>query len=260
MKKIIAMLLLGLIMFGCISQPTDNNPIVQNQTVVAKSGDTLQVDYTLKLENGSVVDTSIENVAKEGGIYQAQRPYQPISFKIGSGMVVPGFERQVIGMAAGETKTFAVLPADGYGDYDDSMVYSAPLFYDVNKTEVVSKSLFDQQGIKLEIDKVISYQNGVMVNIKDFDNDTVTVEYVFLDGQVFNFNGMPQKVIGINNDSATLKFAVEPGQKYLATTRTGAQGWITILAVTNDSFTVDENHPLAGKTLYFTVNVKSITG
>ncbi|MFA6530784.1 MAG: hypothetical protein WCT31_03565, partial [Candidatus Micrarchaeia archaeon] len=96
--------------------------------------------------------------------------------------------------------------------------------------------------------------------IKNFTNDTVTVEYVFLDGQTFNFNGMPQKVIGINNDSATLKFAVEKDQKYLASLRTGAPGWVTILDVTNDTFTVDENHPLAGKMLYFTVTVKNIAG
>jgi FKBP-type peptidyl-prolyl cis-trans isomerase 2 len=260
MKKLIIVLLLGLLMFGCI-QPTDNGQTVtQNQTKVVKLGDNVTVDYTLKLANGSVIDTSFENVAKEAGLYQAQRTYQPITFLMGAGMVVPGFEKGVTGMAVGETKTFEVTPADGYGTYDQTLVYSAPLFYDVNKTEVVSKSLFDQQGIKLEIDKVINYKNGVMINIKNFTNDTVTVEYVFLDGQTFNFNGMPQKVIGINNDSATLKFAVEKDQKYLASLRTGAPGWVTILDVTNDTFTVDENHPLAGKMLYFTVTVKNIAG
>jgi peptidylprolyl isomerase len=54
----------------------------------AKSGDTVHVHYTGKLDDGSVFDTS------EGR--------DPLTFELGKNMVVHGFEKAVTGMAVGE--------------------------------------------------------------------------------------------------------------------------------------------------------------
>jgi len=67
----------------------------------AKTGDTVHVNYTGKLADGTVFDTS--------------RDRRPVQFTIGKGQLIAGFEQAVIGMNKGESKT-VVIPADqAYG-------------------------------------------------------------------------------------------------------------------------------------------------
>jgi peptidylprolyl isomerase len=72
----------------------------------AKSGDTVAVHYTGTLADGTVFDSS--------------RDRDPLTFTLGSGQVIPGFEEAITGMQPGETRT-TTIPADqAYGQrYDD---------------------------------------------------------------------------------------------------------------------------------------------
>ncbi|MBF0258652.1 MAG: peptidylprolyl isomerase [Desulfamplus sp.] len=70
-------------------------------TEVINAGDTISVDYTGKLEDGKVFDSS------EGRA--------PLKFTVGSQMLIRGFENAVIGMKKGESKTVTIPPEDGYG-------------------------------------------------------------------------------------------------------------------------------------------------
>ncbi|HII79614.1 MAG TPA: peptidylprolyl isomerase [Methanosarcina sp.] len=92
-----------------------------------KSGDTVQVDYTAKFENGTVFDTSIEEVAKEAGIYDARREYIPLNFTVGSDQVIKGFDEGLIGMKKGEEKNLTIPPEKAYGEYNESWVQAVPL-------------------------------------------------------------------------------------------------------------------------------------
>jgi len=76
-------------------------------TNAIQSGDTISVDYTGKFQNGKIFDTS------EG---QA-----PLKFTVGAGMLIKGFDRAVIGMKQGETKTVVIEPEDGYGIRDEEL-------------------------------------------------------------------------------------------------------------------------------------------
>lgn len=113
----LTMLLLVSAIFG--SGCTDSGAV--------ESGDTVQVDYTGKLENGTVFDTSIEEVAQEAGIYNAQREYAPLTVTVGSGQVIEGFDEALIGMKEGEEKTITIPPEKAYGEYDESKVQAVPL-------------------------------------------------------------------------------------------------------------------------------------
>jgi peptidylprolyl isomerase len=74
----------------------------------AKSGDTVKIHYTGRLQDGTVFDSSNDR--------------EPLQFNIGSGQVIPGFEEAVTGMKIGEKKT-ALIPFDkAYGKRDPSMV------------------------------------------------------------------------------------------------------------------------------------------
>ena len=72
-----------------------------------KNGDFVQVHYTGALENGDVFDSS------DGR--------GPLEFQTGSGMVIPGFNDAVMGMAVDEEKKVVLPPDQAYGQRRDDM-------------------------------------------------------------------------------------------------------------------------------------------
>ena len=74
----------------------------------AKSGDTVRVHYTGKLEDGSVFDSS------DGR--------DPLEFTVGSGQVIPGFDQAVAGMSPGDERQVKIPAAEAYGDRKDDLV------------------------------------------------------------------------------------------------------------------------------------------
>jgi len=83
-------------------------PPASTQTGTAKSGDTVQVDYTLRLDDGTVVDSSVGKT--------------PFQFTLGTGDVIPGFNNAVLGMAIGQSKTAVIPPELGYGTRNEALV------------------------------------------------------------------------------------------------------------------------------------------
>lgn len=73
----------------------------------AKPGDTVKVNYTGKLKDGRVFDTSFDR--------------EPIEFKLGEGNIIPGFENAVRGMEPGDQKTITIPADDAYGPHRDEM-------------------------------------------------------------------------------------------------------------------------------------------
>lgn len=76
----------------------------------ATPGDTVKVHYTGRLADDTVFDSS------EGG--------DPLQFTLGSGDIIPGFERAVAGMQPGEEKTTTVPADDAYGARREELVLS----------------------------------------------------------------------------------------------------------------------------------------
>ena len=74
----------------------------------AKSGDNVKVQYTGKFEDGKIFDTT--------------KDIEPLSFELGSGNVIEGFDDAVVGMEQGESKTVIIPPDKGYGEYNKELV------------------------------------------------------------------------------------------------------------------------------------------
>jgi FKBP-type peptidyl-prolyl cis-trans isomerase 2 len=108
---------------------------------VVTVGQTISVDYIGKLTDGRVFDTSIYSVASNDAAYpkslsftmRSNTSYTPLSFKVGGGEMISGFDAAVVGMRVGETKTVTLTPDEAYGDMDESklitfnLTQSAPL-------------------------------------------------------------------------------------------------------------------------------------
>jgi FKBP-type peptidyl-prolyl cis-trans isomerase len=91
-----------------------NSTIPVGSGKVVAAGMVVKLDYIGKFENGTVFDTSIETEARKAGLYSQARAYEPFTFAAGSGQVIDGFDRGVIGMRVGEQKTLTISPSEGY--------------------------------------------------------------------------------------------------------------------------------------------------
>ncbi len=78
----------------------------------AQPGDTVSVHYAGRLDDGTPFDSS------EGR--------EPLSFTLGSGQVVAGFDEAVTGMEVGEDKTVRLEPEAAYGARRDDLVLDVP--------------------------------------------------------------------------------------------------------------------------------------
>lgn len=77
-------------------------------------GDSVIVNYTGKLEDGTIFDSSLT----EGR--------EPLSSRLGEGKLIKGFEDGLIGMSVGETKTIEIEPENAYGSYNELMIAEVP--------------------------------------------------------------------------------------------------------------------------------------
>lgn len=104
------------------------------------SGDTVLVNYVGRLLNGKVFDTSIESVAKQAGLDQPGRPYEPLKFVIGQQKVIPGWDEAFLLMPEG-SKAMLVIPSNlAYGDQGtpDGMIPPlSTLAFDVELVKVI---------------------------------------------------------------------------------------------------------------------------
>jgi peptidylprolyl isomerase len=119
----------------------------------AKRGDTVHVHYKGKLDDGSVFDSS------EGG--------DPISFTLGGGEVIAGFENAIEGMSPGEKKTSRMEPGDAYGDRREVLVFT------VGKDQM-------PQGSEIEVGDMlrVGFPDGGSsdVHVTGVANDEVTLD------------------------------------------------------------------------------------
>ncbi len=127
-------LVLGCVGTGQVANTTNTSTNTTSANIV-KAGDTISVDYTGTLENGTVFDTSIGR--------------QPLEFKAGAGQMIKGFDAAVIGMSLGEEKTITIQPQDAYGQYSQSNVISVPIANIPNNTKVGDTLYAGTQTVKV---------------------------------------------------------------------------------------------------------------
>ena len=72
------------------------------------AGDTVHVHYTGRLDDGTEFDSS--------------RGRDPLSFTLGAGQVIGGFDLAVAGLEVGGSTTVRIEPADAYGEVNDDLM------------------------------------------------------------------------------------------------------------------------------------------
>lgn len=123
-------------------------------TVPVSEGTRVFLNFSVSLEDGSEVDTNF------GG--------DPVDFVVGDGSLLPGFERLLFGMSAGERQMFTVEPENAFGQPNEANV------------QQIDRDQFDDD-VELEIGLVFSFADaaggelpGMVIGV---DEEEVTVDF-----------------------------------------------------------------------------------
>jgi FKBP-type peptidyl-prolyl cis-trans isomerase 2 len=103
--------LLAAVAAGC----TSSSPVV-------KTGDNVTIDYFINSSDGTMLQTSYAQAAKDLGVYDAAWDYTPYRFLVGDPDVIKGVSEAVVGMKVNETKNVLIPPEKAYGQYNKSLI------------------------------------------------------------------------------------------------------------------------------------------
>ena len=146
--------------------------------MMIQNGSTVDVHYTGKLINGEVFDSSVGKA--------------PLSFVVGSGQIIPGFENAIIGKNIGDKVTVDIPANEAYGEYRDDLVVKVPNTQLPGPVEV---------GMTLQAQA----ENGMPINvlIKEVNEDHAVIDgnhpfagknLIFdIEVDLYNLNGVLSK-------------------------------------------------------------------
>lgn len=122
--------------------------------VPVSEGTRVFVNFSLSLEDGYEIDSNFSGDA--------------VDFVVGDGSLLPGFERLLFGMSAGDRRIFSVSPEQAFGMPNDSNV------------QELERDQFDAD-MELEPGLIFSFADAAGGEVPglviEFDEESVTVDF-----------------------------------------------------------------------------------
>ncbi|MEM0128006.1 MAG: FKBP-type peptidyl-prolyl cis-trans isomerase [Thermoplasmatales archaeon] len=242
---------------------------IQHKEIVIKPGDNVSLwyyGYIIVNGNPLVFDTNMASVANNNVTYikapdfKYHPPFTPLNDTVGSGTMIKGFDDGLIGMAKGQTGLITVSPSQGYGLENLSQIKKIP----VNETVPVYETLnystfmstFNTSPVAGALVRnpatgwyvyVISF-NGYYANI---ENEPQIGQRYFPYENVTGFSILVQNITGSGKNSE-IQFTM------LLINGTILPSGSYISGISNGYYYLNSNPYLAGKTLYFYVDIISV--
>lgn len=119
----------------------------------AKKGDTAQVHYTGRLEDGEVFDSS------DGG--------DPLEFEVGAGQVIQGFDEGVRGMSVNDKKRIEIEADDAYGQRIEALV---------QQIAREGLNLGNEPEVGMQLGLQLPDGNEIPVTITEVTKDSITLD------------------------------------------------------------------------------------
>jgi FKBP-type peptidyl-prolyl cis-trans isomerase 2 len=118
-----------------------------------KEKDTVSVHYTGTLSDGEVFDSSVDR--------------EPLSFTVGAGQMIPGFDSAVVGMEVKEKKSVTIAATEAYGEVRPDMV------------QIISKDQLPPD-LKPEVGQQLASQlpsgEQIIVTVSEITESEVTID------------------------------------------------------------------------------------
>lgn len=122
--------------------------------ILIAQGTVVTLNFSLALEDGTVVDSNLEE--------------EPVTFTVGDGNLLPGFEKAMLGLKAGDERELLITPENGFGMPNPS-----------NQQEVPRSDF--PEDIELSIGLVLSFSDAQNTElpgvIKEVGAEKVLVDF-----------------------------------------------------------------------------------
>lgn len=132
-----------------------------------EKGTLILLDYTAKIkDNNSVIETTVEQDAKESGTHDPSRKYEPRLVSVGEGWVLKGLDEALSTASEGDKLKVEISPDKGFGERDPAKIRMIPQRKLGDKADEISV------GDEIEIDKrkgIIRYIGSGRVQL-DFNH------------------------------------------------------------------------------------------
>ncbi|MGA1866815.1 MAG: FKBP-type peptidyl-prolyl cis-trans isomerase [Thermoplasmatota archaeon] len=264
----------------------------EKEILLIQEGDEISVDYVGRFvgtagEPGAVFDTSIPEIARNTSIpkskgFTARSTYDDLTFKVGDGQMIQGFDEAVLGKKEGQTFTVAIPPAKGYGDAHDELILTVNSTQTMTLKETLDRARFEMLYPAVDLERVSTFTHpfwGWDVSVVSFDIEEVQIWHQPLYSH--KYKGFPWNVtvvdISTERNVITLYHNIDEIQKTTKVTFESAQlydpywaeealgldqpeppveAWVTSVG---GAITIDFNKEVAGRLLVFTITINSIT-
>ena len=118
----------------------------------------------MKIENGKKVKVHYTGKNVTGEVFDTSEGREPLSFTVGEGMMIKGFENGLMGMETGEKKTIEIEPGDAYGETRED------LFTEVDKNQLPEGTT---EGQTLQ---AMTEQGPINVTVKELKEDVAVLD------------------------------------------------------------------------------------
>lgn len=81
----------------------------------------------MAVKNGDIVQVHYRGTLADGSCFDSSEGREPLSFTVGAGQVIPGFEAAVLGLELSESATVTIAPEDAYGPHMDELAQTVKL-------------------------------------------------------------------------------------------------------------------------------------
>ncbi|MBU0460023.1 MAG: peptidylprolyl isomerase [Nanoarchaeota archaeon] len=108
--------------------------------------DFIVVDYTGKLKDGKIFDTTVEQVAKDNGFYEEKMKFGSATICVGEQQILPGLDQQLIGKEVGESFTVELGPEQAFGKRDVKKMRIMPI------SAFKEHNMQPQPGLQIDVD------------------------------------------------------------------------------------------------------------
>jgi len=130
-----------------------------------KKGDFLIIDYVARIsETGEVFDTTIEEVAKEEGIYKEGALYEPMLVVVGEGWVLKALDESLLNLELGKPEKIEIPPEKGFGERDPNKIRLYPL------RKLRAQGITPQIGMQLQV-------NGRLATVRTIGSGRVLLDF-----------------------------------------------------------------------------------
>lgn len=243
--------------------------------MIAQLGDEVQIDYIGTFTNsGAVFDTSNKTVAQNNASYPKafsftwRTTWSPLSFTIGDGSVVSGFDMGVRGLQKGESATLVVPQIEAYGPPNPALVNTFRLAQPVPVKTTWNQSAFTAYFRQAPVsgstvvDPVFGWIDSVAVV-----NGYATVTADPVPGQAVRPYNAWSAVVQSIDDTANNGTGVITVVNHLDPSMvdflggTGANGtkfYLSSVDLGAGTFTINYNRQVVGRTLVFQITVVNI--